>query len=234
MVDDNDLLIKPGERMVIIGSTGSGKTQMLLAQMRGFPKAPIFVLDSKGDESIQHFMEKEQQNNHVKINDISKIRSSFKAKQEFVWIYPDGAELTEPELLDNYLQAIYNVGKPCLICIDEVYQVHKGLKALPGLANLLTRGRSKGIATISCTQRPSMTSRFVYTESSKFIIYRLNDLRDNKTLTDMGIPFKDISLDKYHFFCYKGGESAGTVYAPLELKYNAGFTVSEKTLSRKV
>jgi hypothetical protein len=225
------LIIGRGERAVIIGSTGSGKTQMLLAQLKAYPDAPIYVMDTKGDAAIQMFMDKQAETKNVQIiNSPAEIAKFAKQKAgpEYAHILPPASELAEPEILDGYLEAIYAAGRPCLVCIDEAYQVHNGHRAGPGLIGLLTRGRSKGMSLICCTQRPAWLSRFVFTESQRFFVYRLQDLRDYKTLREMGVPYpQNKSLAKFCFFCYNSGESDGTFYAPIPIEHDPGYSADD-------
>lgn len=230
----SNILIGKGQRAAIIGSTGSGKTQMLMAQMRGYPYAPIYIMDTKGDESLLNFVES-QGDNAKTISSIDALVKESKRKTgpDYIHIAPTKQEVSEPQLLDDYLSAIYDLNKPCLIAVDEIYQVNVGINGGPGLNGLLTRGRSKGMTVISCSQRPAWMSKFVITESQLFIIYRLNNPEDYEKIRKMGIPFpKNKELDKYYFYVYKSGEREGFFYEPLELKNNPGYTAEESSGKR--
>lgn len=225
------LIIGRGERAVIIGSTGSGKTQMLLAQLKAFPHAPIYIMDTKGDSAIAMFMDEQTALKNVEVitspGQIAKF-TKRKGGPEYAHILPPPDELAEPEILDGYLAAIYDAGRPCLVCIDEAYQVHNGHRAGPGLIGLLTRGRSKGISLICCTQRPAWLSRFVFTESQHFFVYRLQDLRDYKTLREMGVPYpQKKEIAKFCFFCYTAGEQDGKFYAPIPIEHDPGYSAED-------
>ena len=66
------LLIKRGQRAVIVGMTGSGKTQMGIAQLKAYPSAPIYVLDTKGDDAIQSFMREQLEiKNAVQVGNVA-------------------------------------------------------------------------------------------------------------------------------------------------------------------
>jgi hypothetical protein len=214
-----------GQRAAIIGSTGSGKTQMLLALMRSFPYSPVYIMDTKGDESIAEFIKKEGKN-AVKVFSIAELIGEGKKRKgaDFIHILPSLDELAEPQMLDDYLQAIYNINKPCLVCIDEIYQVNVGLNGGRGLNGLLTRGRSKGMSVICCTQRPAWMSKFIMTESQMFFIYRLAP-EDMDKLKKAGLPVdKNTKLDKYEFLMYKVGENKLEHYAPIPLDFDPGYT----------
>ena len=223
-----DILVGRGQRAAIIGSTGAGKTVMLLEQIKHFKYQPIYILNTKGDENIINFIHNETgKNNAVTVHSIKDMAKQgvLKSGTDYIHILPPRHELSDAELLDNYLGAIYDINRPCLVAIDEIYQVNVGLNGGPGLNGLLTRGRSKGISVICCSQRPAFMSKFVVTESQLFIIYRLNNPQDYQKLRDMGIPFpKEKTLDKFYFFMYKSGDMEGKFYNPIELKNDIGYS----------
>jgi hypothetical protein len=237
-VMSGDLILKRGERAVIVGSTGTGKTQMLLRQMMAYPCAPIYVLDTKGDPALNIFLTQERRKDNCEIiTKISEIKSFAKNRSgaEYAHILPPPEILADPMLCDEYLSAIYAADRSCLVCIDEAYQVHtSGGRAGPGLLGLLSRGRSKGISVISCTQRPAWTSRFLYSEATCYFVYKLNMRDDYKTLAAMGLPIdaKKLNIDKYQFMYYKNGDDGGTLYAPLDISINPGVTGNDNNLSR--
>jgi len=229
-----DLILKRGERGVIIGQTGSGKTQMLLAQIRAHSNSPIYILDTKCDDSIAHFLKDEQPENFEKIHSLEALEKFTRNKKtvDFCWIIPPPIELSDPYQLDQYLYTIYAANKSCLVCIDEVYTFHKHTNSGPGLNALLTRGRSKGMSLLCCTQRPAFTTQFIYTESDKFFIYYLLE-QENINLRKKGLPFPKIKLDKYRFWYYKSSEYEGSIYPPLKLFYNAGYTNDNDSYSER-
>ena len=218
----NDILLEKGERGVIIGATGSGKTAMLVAQIEYYPYYPIYIMDTKQDSKIADLTNKY---NGIIITSLTEFENYLKKKRDdvIVRIVPDSGELSSPEILDTYLQKIYGKGQSSLTCIDEAYMINQGTRALPGSLALLTRGRAKGLSFLACTQRPAWLPRFYFTESQKFYVYYLQDISDRKRVSEM-IPIDPKeTLDKYCFRYYKTGDRTSTLYNPVKLSYDPGY-----------
>ena len=231
----SDLVLQPGERGLIVGNTGSGKTQMLIAQVRHFARSPVYILDSKEDDGIRNLLREAGDEHGATLSrglgEFEKFLK-LKKKPDYVRIIPPASELNNPDQLDEYMQLVYQKGQSCLFCIDEAYQVHTRGQAGDGIISLLTRGRSKGISLLACTQRPAWLARFFLTESQKFWVYRLQDIQDRKRLAE-AIPYpRDLVLDKYSFFYYKSGDASGKTYGPIPLSYDPGY-VSEPEISSR-
>ena len=239
------LIIEKGKRGVIVGRTGSGKTQMLIMQMKNFALSPVYILNTKDDIGLNLFI-KAQKNNAVTIHSVKELTEYVHSRTapDYINIVPRVHELLDRELLDDYLQIIYNAKKPCLVCIDEAGQLAYGKEmAGPGLMNLLARGRSRGISLLCCTQRPAWISKSVFTESELFFIYRLLSTDDYKKLVDLGLPYPIYSqkekgkkvlntIDTYCFWYYNIEQEDGIFYSPIEIQFDPGTTAGEHS-SRK-
>jgi hypothetical protein len=81
------------------------------------------------------------------------------------------------EQVNVWLWKIWERGNTGLF-FDEGYMIPDG-KALDAI---LTQGRSLKIPAMILTQRPAGCNRFVFTEAGFFAIFRLNDIRDYKTI----------------------------------------------------
>lgn len=192
-----------GQRALIVGQTGSGKTIGAIRMLQKLPLYPVVIMDTKGEPAFDRIAKPGE--------DIAKYRSGLefrkgwldKVQPGYTIVRPTGYELSEPLDMDDILRFIYDVGRPCVIYIDESYQWHDNGRAGPGLIGLLTRGRSKGFTTIMSTQRPSWISRFCFSESQHYYIFKIVDRRDIKTIEGF-IP----DFEKH----YKSGEQKKHCY----------------------
>lgn len=67
---------------------------------------------------------------------------------------------------------------------------------------ILQQGRSKRIPTISCTQRPVMVKRAVFSEASFFCLYRVQDKRDVKVVEGFVPADLSLPLPPHHWRWY--------------------------------
>lgn len=151
------------ERAVVVGRTGSGKTQFsawLLSEAR-FDIQPYVIVDYKGDALL---------NDIPFVQDLSL--DQFPRKPGLYRISP--LPETDDEKVEAWLWEIWKREKIGLY-VDEAYRIpDKG-----GAFNaILTQGRSKKIPVISCSQRPAWLSRFVFSEADFFAVFQLNDRED--------------------------------------------------------
>lgn len=196
------ILLDPGQRGIIIGQTGSGKTLGAIWHMQQAPFDNVIVLDTKGEPNFNKLARDDETINFY--NSAAAFSSALKKPlANFSIVRPEPNELIDLDYLDSVLMDIYNRGRECLVYVDEAYQWHINGRAGAGLTGLLTRGRSKGISTLLSTQRPAWISRFCFSESQKFYVYKLSDKRDVKTVSEH-IPelFSYFVVKPYHFWFY--------------------------------
>lgn len=213
------ILINKGQRGIIVGKTGSGKTIGAIWQMQQLPFAPVIILDSKIEPAFDTIAVGKER---LKIyNSAEKFMQGWERGDiaEYMIVRPSGSEISAQDIMDDCLQAIYSASEPCLVYIDEAYHWHVNGRCGAGLNNLLTRGRSKGISTLLSTQRPVWISRFCFTECERFYIYRLSDERDRKTVGEFVQDFSDKPIaDKFMFWYYDHDMTDGAVlYNPVPL-----------------
>lgn len=175
-----DLLVKPGERGVIIGQTGSGKTRGAMYMLQMSEQWPIVVFDTKGEPAFQSLKLYEDESSETYETGESFIRQFHKKSQpDYTIVRPSAEEMEFPlEGLDSILKSMMKIKRSCLIYIDEAYQFHHNGRAGAGLLGVLTRGRSAGISLLLSTQRPAWISRFCFSESQRFYIFRLIHQKD--------------------------------------------------------
>lgn len=199
------MFLKPGQRGLLLGKTGSGKTQNALFQLQNAAVFPVIIFDTKIEDA---FFALRDEANGV-ILEVCEDFDSFEALSklpkkdmpDFILVRPPSAEVVDGDALDKYLQLVYRKFGSVFLYVDEVFNWHVGGKPLPGLMELLGRGRSKKKTVLMGNQRPSWISRSCFTESDHFYIHRLLDIRDKKTL-DSVVPNYSVTANppEYHFY----------------------------------
>lgn len=212
------ILLSPGQRGIIIGQTGSGKTIGAIWALRHIPMSPVIILDTKGENSFDDIGQDDER--VIEFNSAEEFVKAWKRgiNSEYILVRPSPDEISEPLEMDDCLMAIYSKGQSCLVYIDEAYQWHVGGQAGAGLIALLTRGRSKKISTLLSTQRPAWISRFCFTESQRFYIYRIQDKRDRKTIAEYVPDFSDKNIaPKFSFWYYDYELDGAELYNPVPM-----------------
>jgi len=218
------MFLKRGERGLLVGKTGSGKTQNGLFQLMHTPLWPRIILDTKIED---HFFSLPQNDETLELvqgfDDFEKYSRQTKRDDmpDFLLVRPTAFEFVNPESLDEYLGIIYARFGSVFTFIDEVGNFHKNGRALPHLMNVLCRGRSRGKTTMMATQRPAFISRSCLTESDRFYVHKLTDALDRDRLTDVIPEFNLLppKIPKYHFWYYEHDMDKAELYKPVpELK----------------
>lgn len=205
------MFLKPGQRGLLIGKTGSGKTQDALFQLANTEMHPVIILDTKIEDAF-FSLRKEADDESEEITlelcqsfeELELLSKLPKHKMpDYILVRPPSSEVVHSEMLDKYLQLVYAKFGPCFFYADEVAHCHHNSRPLPGLMELLTRGRSRKKTVLMGNQRPVNISRSCISESDKFYIHKLLDMRDRQTL-DYAIPdFSSLeSPPKYHFYFF--------------------------------
>lgn len=179
------------QRMVIVGATGSGKTQAAMwhVSMRDFNVMPWIVFDFKHDEMI----------NEAEGTQEIQLSDPIPEQPGIYIVHPHPSQTPEVEAMLWRIWERGNVG----VYIDEGYMISDGNKVNRALRAILTQGRSKRIPVIVLSQRPTWIDRFIFSESEFFQIFRLSHSDDLKTVNKF-IPF-DLSerLPEYRSYYYE-------------------------------
>ncbi len=178
--------ILPGQRVLIAGRTGSGKTHFarwLARQMSGGivldPKADDAWLDLPGAVVVPGY-------------EIPEDLASPDPERRIRWaiLRPPPGELSEMAMaFDGVLADVIARWHDLTVVVDELYTLHISGRPGPGLTGILTRGRSRGISAIMCTQRPRWISRFTLSEADALAVFALTLPADRK-------PFYELSGKK--------------------------------------
>jgi len=125
---------------------------------------------------------------------------------DYILVRPGIHETQNHEILDQYTLCVYQNFGECFILYDEVLSWHNNGRPGNAFVGLLTRGRSKGKTTLMCSQRPVWISRFCLSETNTFFVYRVTDMRDKKTISEI-IPdfFLYENPPRFYFYLYEVG-----------------------------
>lgn len=192
-------LPKPDERTVVIGSTGSGKTQfgIWLLSTRDYEKRPWFILDFKGEKTFG-----KMHMTPFTLGDPLPVEAGL----YWLRILPG-----QDDLVSQFFLSVYNQ-ENCGIFIDEGYMLpyqDRWVRAC------LTQGRSKNIELICLTQRPVKIDVFFFSEASFFAVFNLNVKDDRKRVSDYMDGLTINRLPRYHSLWYDVAEHESTIFEPV-------------------
>lgn len=187
------------QHLAIVGANGSGKTIAALwhLSLRDYLSRPWIVYNWKYDQGIDgiplHY--------DIGVDEIPKHPGVY-----VVHPLPSDSDAVESQMWEIWRRG--GIG----VYVDEGYMVGNNN---PAFRALLTQGRSKGIPTITLSQRPVWMDKFVFSESTFFQIFRLQHRKDRKTVEEF-IP-ADLSrrLPDFHSYYYDVGKDEVIVLAPV-------------------
>ncbi len=188
----------PSQHTTIIGRTGSGKTQAgaWLLSEANFDEMPYIIIDYKGDELL---------------NSIGAIPHSLDADPPtqaglyIVYPLPD-----DDETLNTFLWKVHAKGNTGLY-FDEGFMVAK----LKSLEAILMQGRSKHIPCYILSQRPSWMSRYAFSEASHFMVFHLNDRRDQMKVKEFFRNYNEGRMNKFHSQWYNVNNDRNFILRPV-------------------
>jgi len=205
-------MIKPGDHLIIIGRTGSGKTiagvNAVIEFRKANPSVGITVINHKNSKDWNKL-----------IPPLKKGKVPLYKPERIVnWVVRRGQDYD----LEEYLDAVYDKGKPHLIVYDEGTEIPRHWESAK---SLWTQGREMKISVFTFTQRPVDVSKYSITQAAYIRVFNVIGRDDLKALDDymavplqahispslykQGIVIKGKQLEDYHSVLYD--VKAGTI-----------------------
>jgi len=196
MADSDFRFPRADQHVSVMGRNGSGKTYMgvFLLSQSDLNERPHIIFDYKRDELL---------NELPHVQEIS-IHKPPPERPGLYIVHPNPGKNNDAAT-EHFLWQVWAQENTALY-FDEAYML-PDIEAYP---SILTQGRSKHVSTINLTQRPAWISRFVFTESTHYSIFHLNDKDDRKKVQRFVPDDKGASLEKrlprHHSYWYDVGE----------------------------
>lgn len=194
-------MIGIGERCLVVGKTGSGKTTTINYLIEKRQVEPVIVMDMKIDSAFDSLATREKGKvfNELPRGNFSKRWSG----SPFFVVRPSAIEASDVGTLDDWLFEVAESSRNTLFVIDEGYMLHNEGRAGKGIVSLLTRGRSRGNGAIIGSQRPRWLSKFCLTEAEHYFCMMLKNEDDRKIMAQV------MGMDKIPVFPRFRGIYAG-------------------------
>lgn len=210
MTNKRTILPQTGERSLIVGQTGSGKSAFLVWLLMRVPMSPVIVYETKEEPKFQHFP------GVVYCQTQDELDSAYQDQTaDYIIMQPDIDTASNPTALDELLFHHFMYYPNSVCAIDELFMFHNAGRHGRGLLGLYTRGRSRGITTIACTQRPAWISGFAISEAQRYYAFYLEMEADKKKLKPALLDLPD--PPKYGFYYWESGNKEITRYGAVKL-----------------
>lgn len=194
---------KPGQHVLLIGATGSGKT-VAARDMLLLRKYVVAVATKSKDKSLDSYG----------FAKISSWPPSFYLKRVLFWVKPKALGDFSAQAIGIYrvLADIFKRGGWCVYFDDLIYVVNTlGLKA--AIRMMYTQVRSQNVSLVGSLQRPYWAPLECISQSSYALVFRIRDGHDIKRLAEgFSVSYQELlqaiqSLKEYEFvFLATGAE----------------------------
>lgn len=197
------IIIRPDERIAIIGKTGSGKTELAKKLLELFPYT--VVLDNKGMFGSDAQTKQFNLPGWVLVRDFDSLGEAGKRFNKIVFRPAPELEANQSEfreVMDAFYWWIYN-RENCIIYTDEATAVTDSANILPGHNACLKRGRELNIGCWNSTQQPVNVHNTLFSEAEHYFCFRTQVQGHRDKLSGfMGDEVKKVIPPKYHFWYF--------------------------------
>lgn len=154
------------------------------------------------------------------ISDLTIPFIVFDPNAEFVTQFPSNTYVPKTEGVEEFSKFCASIWKRgnMIIVIDECEEFLQERRPLPPYAaQIVRRGRHRGIGVIAITRRPAELSKTVISLSNYVILYRFFLPNDIKYLSEFigNTAEKLPTLPDYHFMVYSRGKT--TIHKPIKM-----------------
>jgi hypothetical protein len=210
--------IRPDQRAVIVGRTGSGKTTAALMLVAGY--STLVIIDVKRRVELAGV---------PVVYGLEGFRNSWPQRVRRVIVRPTDADLETEKALwawaDGVFSRVLKYGRTAVL-VDECLDLAPKQKIVRGYRRALRMGREPLIPIYSCSQRARDLHNDVFSESEHLFVFDLNLATDREKVAEIGGPELltrvDARFPQGHGFAYSGPETAGAVIWSPPLQVPAG------------
>jgi energy-coupling factor transporter ATP-binding protein EcfA2 len=209
--------IDPSERWIIIGKTGSGKSEFAKYMLREIAKKyPVVIIDPK-----EFWMGRSPQfeTNRKKPGTIDKPHrvNSFNPKFRVQLLQPDPDD-PDDERLARMCKAVLDHGD-VFMYFDESEDIATAHAVPYYIRRIWKTGRAKGVGAWVSTQAPTGIPRIFKSQAEHFITFKVGE-QDVDTVADLvhADPEEVRKLQKFHYLYYNTDMDSAVHNIPVPYK----------------
>jgi len=204
-----NIQIGRNDRAILVGMTGCGKTTLARYLIEDKNKLHSVVYDPKASEAISKWTTTQKQ--------YTTFEQIQYAEEERLIYTPNVYEEQNAQIQDEFFSWVYWRYYTRLY-IDEAYALIGGTRPSRHLLACLSRGRERGISTITAVQRPRNFPIVLMSEAEHSYIFQLRTPEDRQRITEYTTLSEDAQIDLKEFEFYYFNIKTGLY--PKKLKLN--------------